>query len=441
MYEDYTAVKAIGYYFIRFIIPLFAAESLCVFTLPKRKWWLAFYLSSSLLYFMLSMNVVYFDIDFKVGWFRIIFLIIFLLSLIPMFATYKLRPKQIILFALSAYAIQNLGDNLSSLIIFLSDLSSAKYELYQSLIYSGIYIVCFLPYYFFFVSKLKGEMIPDLIEGNVVYLMSIITLIIVYLVSMFAQSTSDFVGYVSSSIYAIIACIFLLVFHYDNYYRKRLQDQNDMLEQIVHNENEKYKQSKRNMELINMRVHDLKHQVEALKEYAKSSQEITALESLEKELHIYDNAIETGNATIDFILAEKSLYCKKHNIRFSSLIDGEKLSFMSSADIYSFFENALDNAIEAVLKAKREDRTITINVVAKGNFLVIHLENFCVEEVEFSNGFPVTKKDKTFHGYGTKSIERVTKKYGGSLAFRYEDNTFSLNAAFPLDELPHFNSD
>lgn len=67
MYEDYTAVKAIGYYFIRFIIPLFAAESLCVFTLPKRKWWLAFYLSSSLLYFMLSMNVVYFDIDFKVG--------------------------------------------------------------------------------------------------------------------------------------------------------------------------------------------------------------------------------------------------------------------------------------------------------------------------------------------------------------------------------------
>ena len=64
-----------------------------------------------------------------------------------------------------------------------------------------------------------------------------------------------------------------------------------------------------------------------------------------------------------------------------------------------------------------------------------------MEEVEFSNGFPVTKKDNTFHGYGTKSIERVTKKYGGSLAFRYEDNTFSLNAAFPLDELPHFNSD
>mgnify|MGYP002520649911 FL=1 len=433
MYEDYTAVKAIGYYFIRFVIPLFVAESLCIFTLPKRKWWLPFYLSSSLLYFMLCMNVVYFNIDLKIGWFRIIFLIIFLLSLIPMFATYKLRPKQIILFALSAYAVQNLGDNLSSLIVFVSGLSDSKYELYQSLIYTGIYMISFVPYYFLFVSKLKGEMIPDLIEGNVVYLMTIITLVVVYIVSMFAQSTSDFVGYISSRLYAMIACMFLLILHYNTYYRKKLQNQNAMLEQIVHNENEKFKQSKKNMELINMRIHDLKHQVEGLKEYAKSKQEISALESLEKELQIYDKSIETGNATIDFILAEKSLYCKEHNIRFSSLIDGEKLSFMNSADIYSLFENGLDNAIEAVLKANEEDRTITINVVAKNSFLIIHIENFCNEEVEFINGLPMTKKDKSFHGYGTRSIERVVKKYGGSLTFRFKNNIFSLNAVFPLD--------
>ncbi|HBF68514.1 MAG TPA: hypothetical protein DDW20_04240 [Firmicutes bacterium] len=294
-------------------------------------------------------------------------------------------------------------------------------------------MISFVPYYFLFVSKLKGEMIPDLIEGNVVYLMTIITLVVVYIVSMFAQSTSDFVGYISSRLYAMIACMFLLILHYNTYYRKKLQNQNAMLEQIVHNENEKFKQSKKNMELINMRIHDLKHQVEGLKEYAKSKQEISALESLEKELQIYDKSIETGNATIDFILAEKSLYCKEHNIRFSSLIDGEKLSFMNSADIYSLFENGLDNAIEAVLKANEEDRTITINVVAKNSFLIIHIENFCNEEVEFINGLPMTKKDKSFHGYGTRSIERVVKKYGGSLTFRFKNNIFSLNAVFPLD--------
>ena len=133
MYEEYTAIKAIGYYFVRFVVPLFAAESLCIFTLPKRKWWISFYLSSSLFYFVFSLIVVYFNVDIKIGWFRIIFLLIFLLSLIPMFFTYKLRPMQIILFALSAYAVQNFGDNLSSLIIFSSGLTNSKYELYQSL--------------------------------------------------------------------------------------------------------------------------------------------------------------------------------------------------------------------------------------------------------------------------------------------------------------------
>ncbi len=439
MYEDFTAASAIGYYFIRFVIPLFAAESLYAFTLPKRKNYLPLFLSSSLLYFSLSMIVVYYDVDFKIGWFRTLFLFIFFLSLLPMFIYYPLKPKQIILFALSAYTIQNFGDNLSSLFIFLLGFGNAKYELYQCLIYVGTYLLVFVPYFFLFVNKLKGEMIPDLIEGNVVYALTIATLVIVYLVSMFAQSTSDFVGFVSSRIYALIACLFLIFAHYNTYYRKKLQSQNAMLEQIVHNENEKFKQSKRNMDLINMRVHDLKHQVEGLKEFAKTSQELNALSSLEKELHIYDNAIETGNATVDFILAEKSLYCKKHQIRFSSLIDGEKLFFMANADIYSLFENGLDNAIEAVLKAEKPNRTITINVVTKGNFLVIHIENFCVEEVVFHDGLPITKKDKTFHGYGTKSIQRVVKKYHGSLAFQCKNNIFSLNAFFPLDEINRLN--
>lgn len=106
---------------------------------------------------------------------------------------------------------------------------------------------------------------------------------------------------------------------------------------------------------------------------------------------------------------------------------------MSSTDIYSFFENSLDNAIEAVLKANKEDRTIIINVVTKGSFVVVHIENYCIQDVKFENGLPQTNKDKTFHGYGIKSIARVVKKYNGSLAFRLENNIFSLNALFPLD--------
>ena len=109
------------------------------------------------------------------------------------------------------------------------------------------------------------------------------------------------------------------------------------------------------------------------------------------------------------------------------------LYLLKNHDIYSFFENSLDNAIEAVLKANKEDRTIIINVVTKGSFVVVHIENYCIQDVKFENGMPQTNKDKTFHGYGIKSIARVVKKYNGSLAFRLENNIFSLNALFPLE--------
>lgn len=50
------------------------------------------------------------------------------------------------------------------------------------------------------------------------------------------------------------------------------------------------------------------------------------------------------------IYTEKSLLCERHKIRFTYMIDGEQLDFMDPVDIASLFGNALDNAIESVLR-------------------------------------------------------------------------------------------
>lgn len=50
------------------------------------------------------------------------------------------------------------------------------------------------------------------------------------------------------------------------------------------------------------------------------------------------------------IHTEKSLLCERHKIRFTYMIDGEQLDFMDPVDIASLFGNALDNAIESVLR-------------------------------------------------------------------------------------------
>ena len=72
-------------------------------------------------------------------------------------------------------------------------------------------------------------------------------------------------------------------------------------------------------------------------------------------ISIYDSMLKTGNEALDVIFAEKSLVCRKNDIKLNCMIDGAKLSFMENTDIYALFGNLMDNAIEAIEKLKDND--------------------------------------------------------------------------------------
>ena len=59
---------------------------------------------------------------------------------------------------------------------------------------------------------------------------------------------------------------------------------------------------------------------------------------------------------LDIILSEKNLLCEKYQIKFSYMIDGEKLTGIKSGDIAAIFGNALDNAIECAAELPVEKK-------------------------------------------------------------------------------------
>ena len=114
-------------------------------------------------------------------------------------------------------------------------------------------------------------------------------------------------------------------------------------------------------------------------------------------------------------------------------VDGAALAGMDDIDVYSFFGNALSNAIEAVSGIKdRELRFIAMNVYAKDGFLSVHVENYCENKIAFENGLPVTAKDKNYHGFGMKSMDHIAKKYGGVLQTSLEGEKFRLDLLIPI---------
>lgn len=207
------------------------------------------------------------------------------------------------------------------------------------------------------------------------------------------------------------------------------------LQELWRQDRQQYELMKENIEIINIMCHDLRHQLRNAGSQAQIPPQF--IEEMEHSISIYDGKFQTGNQTLDVILTDKRLRCDMENIPFTCIVDGEKLQFIEHSDLISLFGNALENALECETGIPRpEDRFINLLVRQKNGFLVIRVENYFDGELCFKDGYPVThKKDKSFHGYGLKSISRIVKKYGGTVHVSKEGNTFLLNIIFPASRL------
>ncbi len=200
---------------------------------------------------------------------------------------------------------------------------------------------------------------------------------------------------------------------------------------------DRYSLAKENIDLINQKCHDLKHQIKALKDIESSEVREKYIAELEQSIQIYDAIVKTGNDTLDTILTEKSLYCERNQILVNCVADGSRLDFIHPVDLYAIFGNAMDNAIETVGQiADSGRRVIDVLVYTKQQFLIINITNpMGGVDLVFEDGLPTTTKDQNgYHGFGMKSIHKTAEKYGGFVTVDAKDDVFSLRILFPLSK-------
>jgi len=206
------------------------------------------------------------------------------------------------------------------------------------------------------------------------------------------------------------------------------QKELELTRQLYAKEQEEYRYWQSSLDVINIKCHDLKHQISSL----RSNFSEQTIQEIEESVMIYDSALKTGNEIIDVILFEKNVFCEKNGIQFVFMVDGAELDFIEKSDLFSFFTNMLNNAIEAVMKAQPEKRVISLTVKRVADMVVINEENYFSGQLKIKDEFPVTSKDdKLNHGFGLKSMKRFVAKYGGTLNFTTEGERFTLNITLP----------
>lgn len=244
---------------------------------------------------------------------------------------------------------------------------------------------------------------------------------------------SGFEVYTIVNLFDLVCCTFLLALQTQIAQQENERRNSEILKHILYQQKEQMQLSKENIELINIKCHDIKKQIAALGSRLPEDE----LDELKRAVDIYDGAPRTGNEALDVLLTGKLMQCESRGIHFDCSIDGRCLAFMKPGDIYSLVGNAVDNAIEAVERvADSERRCILADGRQEKGMLLLHFENFYDESsggLSFRDGLPeTTKDDKKYHGFGMKSIRMICEKYGGYLSVKAEAGRFSLDILLPL---------
>ena len=211
-----------------------------------------------------------------------------------------------------------------------------------------------------------------------------------------------------------------------------IQNERQVILQLMKERQAQYEFSRENIEMINRKAHDLKHQLRALEQVSDEERKALIRET-RKSIDFYDAVVKTGNEALDTILTEKSVFCRNRSIRLSCTVNSGGLERISLVDLYTLLGNAIDNAIESVDRlADQEKKVISLSITDKGGMVYLRLENYYEGEIALEQGIPVTGKGDSFnHGFGVKSIRDIARRYGGEMSIRTEGQIFSLEVLIP----------
>ena len=198
---------------------------------------------------------------------------------------------------------------------------------------------------------------------------------------------------------------------------------------FISNKMRYYQMSRDGITALQTTCHDLKHQIHAIRSEAGKARFDEYLNELEDAVNEYSTVIECGNPAVDVVLTEKNILCYAQQVKFTYMIDGTLFGFLTERETYSLFGNALDNALEAVMKIPDPaKRRITLKSNARGAMVVLQVENNFEGEMALTgDDLPRTTKTGSGHGFGLKSISRIAQKHGGMMSVRTEDGLFKLS--------------
>ncbi len=382
-------------------------------------------LLSTYVSFILISSIITVFIDSSIIRMIVLFIYIFILSLLYEFNN-KIRWFSILLL----FIIINISEIIIGLLMTII-FSKTVNEIQNTLLYYTVGVLCSksLAYLIIKFIQLKNKATSIKVSKSIILLYSILPIItlmigIMLIGGLGTNITSRY------STYGVIAEILLVIanisvfYIFENYVNKANLEHKLELETEQHNIETKYLEEKIEKQILSAKeMHDLKNQLFAIKDLMHSDQNdgINKINEICEIVEGMQNIVYTTNTSLDSLINSKKTKINLYNIEF--LCDCFIASFnnIDNIDLCIIVGNLLDNAVEASLKIET-NRKIILNFRQVNNFLNIIIKNRYNKED--NQNLETTKNNKLNHGFGLNNIKSIIKKYDGNLQIIKDEDYF-----------------
>lgn len=177
--------------------------------------------------------------------------------------------------------------------------------------------------------------------------------------------------------------------------------------------------------------HDLRNHLAVLHSLIDSGDTAKALYYLEQTMGspaMQGRRQLCSNETVNAVLASKAERMEQLGLEGDFQISLPAQLAIEDIDLCALLGNALDNAIEAAVKAK--DKHITLRCRADKGMLMLRISNALAGDER--EDLSTTKADKENHGFGLMGMREIAARYGGSLEAGAKDGMFELIVCIPI---------
>lgn len=186
-------------------------------------------------------------------------------------------------------------------------------------------------------------------------------------------------------------------------------------------------------------IHDIKNHlrsIAALNQSGESDRISTYIDTLINSSSLQTSIRICEHELLNVILCRYTHNCKQRNISIHTDIRSKCLDFISDDDLTALFCNLLDNALDAA--SGIPNGFIELSAVRKENtsFTLINMINTCSETpFDRYGNLMIRKHNKELHGFGMKSIQRITSKYNGEMSYYFDETSSTFHTIIIVSDI------